>query len=69
MSKGFSARIVGYTRTEGFYELLYCFKVWLSFLILVLLLYVWAWVYLVVERFVGLFHTLDEGWHFPPWPA
>lgn len=64
-----SARIVGHTPTEGFYKLLYRFKVFIIFFLLSLLAYLWARVYLVVECFISLFHSPIEVYDLPQWSA
>ena len=63
------AKTVGHKPTEGFYVLLYRFKIWLIFFILALLAYLWARVYLVVECFISLFHSPVEVYNLPKWSA
>lgn len=59
------ARTVGHGVMEGFYRLLYRFNVWHICLVLGLLGYVWARVYLKVECFIKPFHSLDEFYNLP----
>ena len=63
------AKTVGHKPTEGFYVLLYHFKIWLIFFILALLAYLWDRVYLVVECFISLFHSPVEVYNLPKWSA
>lgn len=64
-----NARIVGHRATEGFFNLLYRFKVWHILFVSGLLGYLWARVYLVVECFISLFHSPIEVYTLPAWSA
>ena len=68
-----NARSVGHKPTkkflESFFGLMYRYKVWLVLFGLGLLADLWARVYLVVECFIGLFHSPDGVYNLPPWSA
>ncbi len=64
-----NARTVGHRATEGFFNLLYRFKVWHILFASGLLGYLWARVYLVVECFISLFHSPIEAYTLPAWSA
>ena len=55
--------------TEGFFNLLYRFKIWHILFVSGLLVYLWARVYLVVECFISLFHSPVEVYTLPEWSA
>ncbi len=64
-----NARTVGHRVSEGFFNLLYRFKIWHILSVSGLLAYLWARVYLVVECFISLFHSPIEVYTLPEWSA